>query len=188
VAPTTTGENHQMKTRVRSALSGSLSLVLATLLSNSTLADDIQRHGESYVIYLPATLQYSAVVDRVQTEILAQNWDVVNVQDVGLGLRKLGVWTDNTIIQACQSQYLKQAVRKDPFISLIIPCRFTVFREHVATGPGGDYEAKPARIVVGFADPVSEAKAVGLTQIEEAEAATEELKEVLVRVADFYKP
>jgi hypothetical protein len=177
-----------MTTSLRSALNRSLSLVLATLLSTSAMADDVQRHGESYIIYLPATLQYSAVVDRVHTEILAQNWDVVHVQDVGLGLRKLGVWTDNTIIQACQSQYLKQAVRKDPFISLIIPCRFTVFREHVPTGPGGDYEAKPARIVVGFADPVSEAKALGVAQVEEAQAAAEELKEVLARVADFYKP
>jgi hypothetical protein len=42
--------------------------------------------------------------------------------------------------------------------------------------------------VVGFADPVSEAKAVGITQVDEAQAAAEELKEVLVRVADFYKP
>ena len=43
-------------------------------------------------------------------------------------------------------------------------------------------------LVVGFADPVSEAKAVGITQVDEAQAAAEELKEVLVRVADFYKP
>ena len=42
--------------------------------------------------------------------------------------------------------------------------------------------------MVGFADPVSEAKAVGITQVDEAQAAAEELKEVLARVADFYKP
>lgn len=39
---------------------------------------------------------------------------------------------------------------------------------------------------MGFADPVSEAKAVGLTQLDEAQAAAEELKDMLVRVADFY--
>jgi hypothetical protein len=178
-----------VKTNLKSLRTLSAGLVLAACLSAPALGGDVQRHGESYVIYLPPTLSFNEVVDRVQTEILAQNWDVVNVQDLGLGLRKLGVWTENRIIQACQSQYLKQAVRKDPFITLIIPCRFTVFREHViAQDPGQEYEAKPARIVVGFADPVSEAKAVGVTQIEEAQAAAEELKEVLVRVADFYKP
>jgi len=37
--------------------------------------------------------------------------------------------------------------RKDPFITLIIPCRFTASREHVlVTDPGREYEAKPSRM------------------------------------------
>ncbi len=123
------------------------------------LGADVQRHGESYVVYLPPTLPFNDVVGRVQTEILARNWDAVGVQDVGPGLRKLGVWTGNKIIRACQSQSLKQAVRKDPFITLIIPCRFTVFREHVlATDSGVEFQRPReaplvARSVLGIHRP-----------------------------------
>jgi hypothetical protein len=103
-----------VNTNLKSLRTLSASLVLAACLSAPALGGDVQRHGESYVIYLPHTLPFNEVVDRVQTEILAQNWDVVNVQDLGVGLRKLGVWTENRIIQACQSQYLKQRYARIP--------------------------------------------------------------------------
>ena len=68
-----------MKTKLKSVLLGSAGVFLAACLSATALGAKVQRHGESYVIYLPPTLSFNEVVDRVQTEILAQNWDVVSV-------------------------------------------------------------------------------------------------------------
>lgn len=169
-------------------------IITAVILAFSVLgftahshAADVEKRGQAYVIYLPAELRFSEVVERVQTEILAHNWEIVHVQNIDTGLLKLGVVTENKVIQACKSQYLKQAIQDDPFVTLIIPCRFTVFREHVPTGSGGDYEKAPARIVVGFSDPVAEAKALNIKNRKAAEVAAEELKSVLRAVQDYYK-
>lgn len=160
-----------------------IALMFAFLLApGPAAAEDIKRHGDAYVIYLPAELNYHDVVDRLQTEILAQNWDIVKVQDIDIGLRQLGVEVQNKVIMACQSQYLKQAIEEDPYISLIIPCRFVAFREPVEEGETGE-----GRIVIGFVDPVAEAQAINVNRAVAAAKASEELQGVLQTMADFYK-
>jgi len=156
--------------------------VFALLMAGQAGAADIKRHGDAYVIYLPEDLDYHDVVDRLQTEILAQNWDIVKVQDIDIGLRQLDVDVENKVIMACQSQYLKQAIEEDPFISLIIPCRFVVFREVAEPSQSGE-----GRIVVGFVDPVAEAESINVTRAVAAAKASEELQGVLQTMADFYK-
>jgi uncharacterized protein (DUF302 family) len=139
-------------------------------------ADDVQKHGDAFVIYLPGDMNYLEIVDRLKSEILAANWEITDVQDVDVGLRQYGVETQHKIISACKSQLLAQAIKEDPYITLAVPCRFTAFRD-----------PEHNRIVIGFQDPAAEAKSLGLTNYGAAKQATEELKGVLQTIADFYK-
>lgn len=156
-----------------------LLLALPTLRAGNTQTA-VHRHGDAYVIYLPSTLDYQEIVDRLRTEIMAQNWEVVGVSDIDEGMAQYGQKTFNKLVLACKSQYLAQALREDPFISLIIPCRFAVFLEQPES------ESQPPRIVVGFADPVAEATAMGISQYQAAQQAAEELLGVLKALAEFY--
>ena len=70
---------------------------------------------------------------------------------------------------------LAQAIQGDPFISLAVPCRFTIFKDD-ATG----------KLVVCFHDPAAEAKALSVKNPRAAGKATEEIKAVLQTIADFY--
>lgn len=147
-----------------------------TFGSSPVVATEIERHGEAYIIRLPAELEYQDVVDRLKTEIQAQNWEIVHVQDVDTGLKEHhGKEIENKVISVCQSQYLSQAIEDDPYISLIIPCRFTAFRD-----PGS------RRIVVGFADPAAEAKAMNIERAGAADIAANELKAVLESMLEIY--
>ena len=140
-------------------------------------ADDITRHGDAYVIYLPGELNFDEVVSRVHSEVLGENWQVVNEMNIGGAVKEFGIHIENRIISVCKTQYLAQAIEEDPFVSLIIPCRFTVFRE----------STEKDRIVVGFYDPVAEANGLNLKQAHAAKIATQELKAVLHRVAKSYQ-
>ncbi len=146
------------------------------LFAGPVTAGDIQKHGDAFVIYLPGSLDYLEIVDRLKSEILAVNWEITDVQDIDVGLRQYGVDTQNKVISACKSQLLAKAIKEDPYISLAVPCRFTVFRD----------EAKD-RIVVGFHDPAAEARALRVGKYGAAKQATDELKEVLTTLAEFYK-
>ncbi len=146
------------------------------LCAGPVAAGDIQKHGDAFVIYLPGNLDYLEIVDRLKSEILAANWEITDVQEVDIGLRQYGVNTQNKVISACKSQLLAEAIKDDPYISLAVPCRFTVFRD----------EAKD-RIVVGFHDPAAEARALKVGKYGAAKQATAELKSVLRILAEFYK-
>ena len=146
------------------------------LFAGPVSASDIQKHGDAFVIYLPGNLDYLEIVDRLKSEILAANWEITDVQEVDIGLRQYGVNTQNKVISACKSQLLAEAIKDDPYISLAVPCRFTVFRD----------EAKD-RIVVGFHDPAAEARALKVGKYGAAKQATDELKSVLRILAEFYK-
>ena len=139
-------------------------------------AGDIEKHGDAFVIYLPGNLDYLEIVDRLKSEILSANWEITDVQEVDIGLQQYGVKTQNKVISACRSQLLAEAIKDDPYISLAVPCRFTVFRDEVKD-----------RIVVGFHDPTPEAKALKVGKSEAAKQATDELKGVLEVIADFYQ-
>jgi uncharacterized protein (DUF302 family) len=138
-------------------------------------AGNVERHGAAYVVYLPGDLDYHEVVDRLKTEILAANWEITDVQDIDIGLTQYGMKTQNKVISACKSQLLAKAIEEDPYISLAVPCRFTAFRD-----------TEKNRIVVGFHDPVAEAKALNVGRYRATEQAAEELKAVLRTIADFY--
>jgi uncharacterized protein (DUF302 family) len=167
-------------------------VLLPFLLAISLLAAaaDVQRAGGAYVIHLPATVNFKQVVDRLEHEIQAHNWEVLKTQDIDDGLRqhyKMDI--QNKVVYACKSQYLAQAIKEDPNITLIVPCRFAVYR----VGPAGDAvggkpdECRGGKVVVGVADPVQEAKALGIQQVEAAKVAGKELQEILQAVADAFK-
>lgn len=155
-----------------------LAAVAAAIFLSATpvSASDIQKHGDALVIYLPGDLEYLEIVERLKSEILAANWEITDVQEIDVGLRQYGVETKNKVISACKSQLLAQAIKEDPYISLAVPCRFTVFRDEAM-----------GKIVVGFHDPAAEARALKVGKYKAAEQATEELKGVLQVIADFYK-
>ena len=155
-------------------------LYLAFILPVHSNAEDITRRGDAYVIYLPAETNFNDVVDRLEYEVLGENWQIVDQLDIGAAVKEFDKNTENKVISVCKLQYLAQAIEEDPFISLIIPCRFTVFREPTKDDTKG-------RIVVGFYDPVAEAKGIDLKQAEAAQIASNELKAVLLRIADFYE-
>ncbi len=158
------------------AFAWSVVLAAGLLCAGPGVAGEIEKHGDAYVVYLPGDLDYLEVVDRLKTEILAANWEITDVQDIDVGLRQYGVETQNKVISACRSQLLAQAIKDDPYISLAVPCRFTVFRDDAND-----------KIVVGFHDPAAEAKALKIGQYRAAKQATDELKGVLQILADFYK-
>lgn len=143
----------------------------------NTNAESIERLGDAYVIYLPQSTDFHEVVADVKTELSGVNWQVVSELNIGETVKEFGVEAENTVISVCNLQYLSQAIKADPMISLIIPCRFTVFREN-----GGDQ-----RIVVGFFDPVAEATALNLKQVQAAQVAADDLKAVLGRIAEMYQ-
>ena len=158
-------------------LSFAISFFIIFLLScSSSNAEGIEQLGDAYVIYLPADADFAEVVADVKSEASGVNWQVVNELNIGETVKEFGVDTENRVISVCNIQYLSRAIKADPMISLIIPCRFTVFRE---TGEDG-------RIVVGFYDPVAEAAALNLKQVQAAEVATQDLKAVLMRIAELY--
>ncbi|MEW5791981.1 MAG: DUF302 domain-containing protein [Pseudomonadota bacterium] len=142
-------------------------------------AAEVQRHGQAYVVYLPGNADIGGVLERLQSELGGQNWEVLQIQHIDQGMQKYDLQIDNKLILACKSQYLAQAIKEDPYISLLIPCRFTLFRETV---PGG----KGQRVVLGVVDPVAEAKAMNIKQYRAAEKAAQELKTVLEGVASYY--
>ena len=166
-------------------------LFLPVLLAFSLLASagDVRRAGGAYVIHLPASTNFQQVVDRLQYEILAQNWEVLKIQDIDTGLNQnYGMDIQNKVVSACKSQYLAQAIKEDPNITLIVPCRFAVYRVG-ASGEGvsgRNDDCRGGKIVVGVADPVLEAESLGIQQREAAAMAGKELKQILQAVADAF--
>ncbi len=148
-------------------------LILLMMAFTPVQASDVERHGKAFVVYIDGKHDFMEVVDHLKSEIMAQNWEVLGVQDIDEGMKKYGLDIENKLILACKSQYLARAIEEDPFVTLIIPCRFAVFRD-------GE------RIVIGLADPVAEAEAVKLRQYEAAKVATEELKKVLASMAEAF--
>lgn len=156
------------------------------LASGLGFAGEVHKKGGAYYIYLPPSVPFAQVLDRLNTEIEAQNWEVLRVQDVDEGLRKnYGKNIQNKVVYACKSQYLAQAIEEDPNITLLVPCRFAVYRVDFAGRAGGD-KADGGKIVIGVADPVHEADALGIQRKQAATVAAEELKAILRGVAEFF--
>lgn len=169
-----------------------LSIVFLPILLAASLAasaGDVERAGGAYVIHLPAATNFKQVVERLQHEVLAHNWEVLKTQDIDEGLRQnYGMDIQNKVVYACKSQYLAEAIKEDPNITLIVPCRFAVYRVG-ATGEasgGKDNDCRGGRIVVGVADPVHEAESLGIQQREAAAVAGKELQQILQAVADAF--
>lgn len=153
-------------------------------------AGDVQQSEGAYFIHLPASANFKQVVERVQEEIVAHNWEVMQTVAIDEGLKKnYQMDIQNKLVYACKSQYLAQAIKEDPHITLIVPCRFAIYRigpTGEAVAPRGD-DCRGGNIVVGVADPVSEARALGIQQREAATAAGRELQQILQAVADAFK-
>jgi uncharacterized protein (DUF302 family) len=156
-----------------------LGLLALSTLPWTPAGAEVLTHGHAYVAYLPPKVDMHDVLERLEVELGGQNWDVLEVQHLDVGMRKYGLAIEHKLVLACKSQYLAQALQEDPYVSLIIPCRFTLFRE-------APQEGKPGRVVLGFADPVHEAWAVDIEHHKAAEKAAAELKAVLENVAAFY--
>ncbi len=150
-------------------------LVSATAVTQPATAAEVEKRGDAYVVYLPGELDFFEVFGRLQSEIMGANWEITNVQNIDTGLMQYGVKIQNKVISACKSQLLAEAIKEDPFISLAVPCRFTIFRDNATN-----------KLVIGFHDPAAEAKALGIKNHAAAGKATEELKAVLKTMADFY--
>ncbi len=152
------------------------SILIGLVMAAPVVAGSIEKQGESYYIRLPAELEYEEVLGQLKNEIQGANWEIVHVQNIDTGLKKTyGLEIENKVISVCQSQYLSQAISDDPMISLIVPCRFTVFRD-----PGSK------QIVIGFADPAAEAKAIGIKKAAAAAVAANDLIKVLESMLNLY--
>jgi uncharacterized protein (DUF302 family) len=161
-----------------------LSLVLAPPAS----AGDVHKRGGAYYIDLPATNDFDQVVKHLETEIENGNWEVLRVQNIDKGLKaNYQMDIQSKVVYACKSQYLSQAVKEDPNIVLIVPCRFAVYRVDDSGRARGGEPGKAGKIVVGIADPVDDARHMGIKQVKAVKVAGKELREVLQALADFYK-
>ena len=153
-----------------------LAILIGFCSAAPAIAGGIETQGDSYYIRLSADLDYAEIVGQLKNEIRGVNWEIVHVQNIDTGLNKTyGMEIQNKVISVCQSQYLSQAINDDPMISLIVPCRFTVFR---------DPESR--EIIIGFADPAAEARAIGIKKAAAAEVAANDLKRVLESMLDLY--
>ena len=153
-----------------------LMVLIGIWVAAPVIAGNIEKQGDSYYIRLPAELDYEEVFGQLKNEIMGVNWEIVHVQNIDTGLKKTyGLKIENKVISVCQSQYLYQAISDDPMISLIVPCRFTVFRDH------GSKE-----IIIGFADPAAEAKAIGIKKAAAAAVAANDLIKVLESMLKLY--
>lgn len=168
-----------LKSVSRISLSYIITAILFSVLPIVGNAEEIEQRGDAYVIYLSGKLNFDDVVSSLESEIMGENWQIVDQLDIGAAVKEYDKNTENKVLSVCKTQYLAQAIEEDPFISLIIPCRFTVFRESAENSNQG-------RIVVGFYDPVAEANGLNLKQAQAAEIATDELKAVLNRLAEIY--
>jgi len=90
------------------------------------------------------------------------------------------------VVYACKSQYLAQAIKEDPNITLIVPCRFAVYRVDASGKAVDGRPDKAGKIVVGISDPADEASRLGIKQMEAAKVASKELQEVLQALADDF--
>lgn len=154
-------------------------VALSLVLPCGGATGEVLTRGHSFIVYLPADADIYEVMDRLEVELGGQNWEVMDIQHLDMGMRKYGMFVEHKLILACKSQYLAQAIEEDPYVSLIIPCRLTLFRE---SGDG----SRPGRIVLGLADPVFEAQSVDIKRHKAAEKAAGELRAVLERIAEFY--
>lgn len=165
-------------------------LPLLLLVQPSAFAAEVEQRDGAFFIELPASANFQQVVERVQEEIVAQNWEVLQTVDIDEGLRKnYQMDIQNKLVYACKSQYLAQAIKEDPHISLIVPCRFAIYRvgpTGEAVSPRGE-DCRGGKIVVGVADPVHEARALGIQQREAATIASRELQAILQAVADAFE-
>lgn len=152
---------------------------LSLVIPSGRASGEVLTRGHSFIVYLPADADIYEVMDRLEVELGGQNWEVMDIQHLDMGMRKYGVFLEHKLMLACKSQYLAQAIEEDPYVSLIIPCRLTLFRE---SGDG----IHPGRIVLGLADPVFEAQSVDIKHHKAAEKAAVELRAVLERIAEFY--
>jgi uncharacterized protein (DUF302 family) len=163
-------------------------LGLSLVLAAPALAGDVHKRGDAYYVYLPATSDFMQVVKTLETEIENKNWEVLRVQNIDTGLKEnYQMDIQSKVVYACKSQYLVQAVRADPNITLIVPCRFAVYRVDDAGKAVGGEPGKAGKIIVGITDPVAEAHHLGIKQLKAVEVASKELREVLQELAEYYK-
>ena len=166
---------------------GSVFFPVLLAISSVAMAGDVHRANGTYFVHLPASANFQQVVNRLETEIQAQNWDVLKIQDIDTGLKQnYGMDIQSKVVYACKSQYLVQAIKEDPNITLIVPCRFAVYR----VGPHGKAagaNTKGGEIVVGVADPAHEAKSLDIHHRKAAEIAGKEPRGILQALAEDYK-
>ena len=165
---------------------GALLIATLLLLAGPALADPVQTKGGAFYTHLPASADFDEVVDRLTTEILGHNWEVLRVQNIDDGLREhYDMDIQNKVIYACKSQYLADAIREDPNVTLLVPCRFAVYRvDEAGHAAGADNE--DGQIVIGVANPITEADSIGIEQRAAIEIVTEELQSMLRTVAEYY--
>ena len=74
-------------------------------------------------------LGFNEVVNILEEEVEGENWQIVERHDIGAAIKSFGKYAHNKVIPVCKTQYLARVIEEDPFVSLIIPCRCTVFRD-----------------------------------------------------------
>ena len=165
---------------------GALLISALLLFAGQALADRVEAKGGAFYTYLPASADFDEVVDRLTTEILGHTWEVLRIQDIDDGLREhYDMDIQNKVVYACKSQYLADAIREDPNVTLLVPCRFAVYRvDEAGHAAGADNE--DGKIVIGVANPTAEADSIGIEQREAIEIVTEELQSMLRTVAEYY--
>ena len=70
----------------------------------------------------------------VQNAVAAQGFRVLHVHDVQATFAEKGVQREPyKIIEVCNVKYANQALKADPLIGLMMPCKINLFMEHGTT-------------------------------------------------------
>ncbi len=66
-------------------------IAITSIPSGGANAAEIEKRGEAFVVYLPGDLDYFEVFHRLQSEILAANWEITNIQNIDTGMAQYGL-------------------------------------------------------------------------------------------------
>jgi uncharacterized protein (DUF302 family) len=172
----------------------SLGLTLIALLTAPTvpwgaeeLPTRMQRQGEMLSISLTGLYGYHAVVDMLRIQLFERGWEVRNVHDLDLRLRKEGHLIHNKVVTASKSEYISPAVEESMRSALVIPTDIVVFESYADVERPYSYRTKPGTIVMAFIAPAAKAKAVGTPDLPKVEESTAELRAAVEATVAFFR-
>lgn len=175
--------SNRLTLRLTGALLGTL---LATTAVSAAEKQKMEHIDGMYVIELAGMYNFHSVVDMLQMQLFERGWEVRDIHDVDLRLRKHGHLMHNKVITASKPEYVSTASEESLRSSLVIPTSIVVYESYAEVDDSYSYRTKPGTIEIAFIDPTTKAKAVGLEGLPKIEQTTKELRDAAEATVNFF--